>query len=230
MGCDIHCYGERRVNGAWEVFDGPLSSWSRYERKHEEEDDEGNVIATRRIPLPVYSGRNYALFTILAGVRDYGPRESKRIADPRGVPDDASADYLFIVESWGVDGHSHSWLTLRELAAWPWGEKFKRKGLVDAYYYAEWKARDFRDDPLSWCESASGKLVSRAVMEKHIEGKDRADLRGAMLDGPYVRMTWEVARASAAPDFVNETLHYLHRFVPEGGTLDDVRIVFLFDN
>lgn len=232
MGCDIHCYGERRVNGAWQVFDGPRDSFSRYDENAEVIGEDGEPTGERmRRPLTVYSGRNYALFTILAGVRDYGGNQ-ERISNPRGVPPDVSPEVGAIFRAWGVDGHSHSWLTLRELVAWRWSEKLTRSGWLDAHSCAEWKARDFADDPYSWCRDGYFRKVSRERMEKFIAGKSVVELAGMSDEGgtPYVHMDWQVMRASVAPDFVTETLHYLHRFVPEGGTLDDVRIVFCFDN
>lgn len=53
--------------------------------------------------------RNYQRFAELAGVRGAGP-------EPKGLPDDISDSAAADSEGWGVDGHSHSWLTLKEAA------------------------------------------------------------------------------------------------------------------
>ena len=66
-----------------------------------------------------YDQRDYALFAILADVRN-GLDEFTPIAEPRGVPDDASPEYRAEVAVWSGDGHSHSWLTLKELQAYDW--------------------------------------------------------------------------------------------------------------
>ena len=51
--------------------------------------------------------RNYELFGRLAGVRQDGP-------DPLGVPEDVSQLARVEISGWGDDGHSHSYLSLRE--------------------------------------------------------------------------------------------------------------------
>jgi hypothetical protein len=71
-------------------------------------------------PNALYSGRNYSLFEKLANVRSYG--EGNAIAEPRGVPEDASDAYLYIVEQWKGDGHSHSYFTLAELLEHDWSD------------------------------------------------------------------------------------------------------------
>jgi len=56
-------------------------------------------------------GRNYDWFGIIAGVRggpDIGTAH-------RGVPDDASGAYRDMVDAWGVDLHSHTWLSPSEV-------------------------------------------------------------------------------------------------------------------
>ncbi len=53
--------------------------------------------------------RDYERFGALAGVRSEGP-------PPRGLPGDMSVVTKLIVDDWGVDGHSHSWLPIREAA------------------------------------------------------------------------------------------------------------------
>lgn len=54
--------------------------------------------------------RNYDRFARLAGVRGDGP-------EPRGLPSDVSASTQMLVDEWGDDGHSHSWLPLSEALA-----------------------------------------------------------------------------------------------------------------
>lgn len=71
-------------------------------------------------PSCLYRGSNYHLFSILADVRSYG--QSNAIEEPRGVPDDASDAYLYIVEQWKGDGHSHSYFTLTELLEHDWSD------------------------------------------------------------------------------------------------------------
>lgn len=82
MGCDIHCYIEYKAKDSnrWRGFGGRINP-----------------------------GRNYSLFTKLAGVRDYSGGKIAFIP-PRGMPEDAAWDsssdnQLFISESEG-DGNA----------------------------------------------------------------------------------------------------------------------------
>jgi hypothetical protein len=59
------------------------------------------------ISAPVATTRNYARFAALAGVRGEGPA-------PRGIPGDVSETTQYLIDEWGEDGHSHSWLELDE--------------------------------------------------------------------------------------------------------------------
>ena len=56
--------------------------------------------------------RDYDLFAKMAGVRgDIDP-----ISEPRGLPDDITFLTQFDAEvHWGIDGHSHSYLTVEEI-------------------------------------------------------------------------------------------------------------------
>lgn len=67
-------------------------------------DVDGNAKFNRRA---LYKDRNYNFFAALAGVRGPGPAS-------KGVPEDASALTRREVAVWGVDGHSHSHLSLQE--------------------------------------------------------------------------------------------------------------------
>lgn len=105
MGCDIHLYVEERLNdGKWGCVDyfktNPFYS-----------DDPLNEKEYKHIPI--YDGRDYALFATLANVRNYG--DITPISEPRGLPDDVSDIVEKASNDWGDDGHSHSWFTAKEL-------------------------------------------------------------------------------------------------------------------
>lgn len=99
MGCDIHLYREQKIGGKWKSAD----DWQT--DKYEPE----------RMEIPyekrAYTGRNYNLFGVLAGVR----REHGFSLTPRGLPFDMSAEVKSEAEYWDADGHSHSYLYLHEL-------------------------------------------------------------------------------------------------------------------
>ena len=115
MGCDIHLILEKKIGANWvgvSLFNG---------------------FHTRNYPHTVYPiavDRSYARFSALAGVRGDGP-------PPRGVPDDISVLAKSIVDEYGNDGHSHSWLPL-----------------VDAtkIFMATNFRPGFEPDELPWCE------------------------------------------------------------------------------
>jgi hypothetical protein len=89
MGCDIHIVAQKQNEaGQWGEITGSFS--------------EG--------PSP-FDWRSYGLFGFLAGVRNYSAVPP--ISEPRGLPDDYGQDPE---EPWLGD-HSHSWLSVDELAA-----------------------------------------------------------------------------------------------------------------
>jgi hypothetical protein len=104
MGADIHLYVERKLkNGDWafvrdlnETINGEgLRPW-------------GGGAQRAAGGFWTLSGRNYNLFSLLAGVRGDGP-------EAKGLPGDVS-DYLEEeADVYGSDGHSHSWSTPLEL-------------------------------------------------------------------------------------------------------------------
>jgi hypothetical protein len=86
VGCDIHFVLERKVNGKW------LGLLSEHPR---------DIAA---------ASRNYAAFAELASVR--GNSSKHRV--PRFIPYDISDLALYRVAKDGTDGHSHSYLPLRD--------------------------------------------------------------------------------------------------------------------
>ena len=98
MGCDIHIYVEKKVNGKWECIDDLKKDEDGFfEIKGEE----------------IYHGRNYILFALLANVRNYSGVEP--ISEPKGLPVDLSDQVKEISDIWIGNSHSHSYLTLQEL-------------------------------------------------------------------------------------------------------------------
>ena len=108
MGTDIHAYLEKKnKKGKWEFV--------------------------KRFPID----RKYNLFSVLANVRNgYGFAGVKTsdgfnpISKPKGLPEDVSKITKKESDSLGVDGHSHSWLTLKEIEEFDWSQKAIIYGLV----------------------------------------------------------------------------------------------------
>ena len=110
MGCDIHMHVEYRIqrhNKPAQWCDGNLYEVNKF-YEMDPDDDEPKY---RRVYL-TNERRNYGLFGLLAGVRNYG---TKPIVAPRGFPKDVPKSIAEEYDSWGSDAHSASWLTLAEL-------------------------------------------------------------------------------------------------------------------
>lgn len=108
MGCDIHmrCEVHKDWKDVWE--DADFYYRNPYYKEGEEGEDGEEFIVN-----PIYSHRNYTMFSVLAGVRNYVNNEP--ISEPRGIPTDCNEHIRADVEYWWIDGHSHSYFTLREL-------------------------------------------------------------------------------------------------------------------
>lgn len=121
MGCDIHTYRERLVDGAWQSAD----KWTPYDYG---DDDKGVSV---EYGSRAYTGRNYDLFGLIAkGVR----RNFSNALETRGIPFDACQEYRAEVERWGCDGHSHSYLYLHELQSllkWADGNTIPVSGMMN---------------------------------------------------------------------------------------------------
>lgn len=85
MGCDIHCYAERKTKDGWEDIPG----------------------------IEPFDWRSYSLYGFLAGVRNYSGIPP--ISNPRGLPADSSETVKRERDDWDFDGHSTSYLTVEEL-------------------------------------------------------------------------------------------------------------------
>lgn len=95
MGCDIHCYAERRTTDGYECLsDAKPFDW-----------------------------RSYGMYGFLANVRNYSAVPP--ISMPRNLPVDMSPDVRAASEAWASDGHSHSWLSVAELLAFDYNAEME---------------------------------------------------------------------------------------------------------
>lgn len=99
MGCDIHMVLEKRV-----VVDGVEGWIGMHDFPTTPDPKEGNHYQKQWWGV---TGRNYALFAALAGVRGDGP-------NPKGMPSDASELAHYLSNGCGTDGHSHSFCSIQE--------------------------------------------------------------------------------------------------------------------
>lgn len=157
MGCDIHVYTEFKPwfgkhEGEWFCADhyklNPSYGTDEWEKRY-------NVV-------PIYDSRNYILFSVLADVRNYG--ENKAIAEPRGLPNDCCPEIRAESESWGCDGHSHSYFTLKELM-----EYQKRHTTIQRQGYVSSEASANLDKGIFPTEYWQGGNVTGQVWRKWVE-------------------------------------------------------------
>jgi len=220
MGCDIHFYAEKRVDGKWVSAD----QW-------EHEDGYSHVPSEKEF----YNSRNYDLFAILADVRNgrgfagcktgngFNP-----ISHPKGLPEDVSAEVKVASDEMSGDGHSHSWFTLVELLTYDWTQVAKKRGWVNGILFYKWKKFSSKEgEPDSWCGGVSGedvKHVSVPEMEALVQNTKETDLKN--LSNTYCLVEWEIHYYEVCRWFLSETIFKLLRL----GKPEDVRIVFFFDN
>lgn len=250
MGCDIHTFVEKRVNGKWEVVEGK-NKWRDFLK------DSGNDNWEKEpktcIEGWIYDGRSYTLFSWLADVRNSmrGYRNDPitghtitPLASPKGLPEDCSEcvkDYLY-----DGDIHSCSYFTFNEILEGVSDEKVKYAGLVGPGEYKIFKEKGY---PEGWCGGSSAHFVSNEAMEMYINGEDVVATKPALLsyngrevvkkeeqelmnikdNKNHFIMTlihWEVPLRDCVSDFID----VIKEVAKEYENLDDVRIVFGFDN
>lgn len=236
MGCDIHLYVEvKDKKGKWKAAD----TW---------EQEEGEDHQSVDYKKAYYNGRNYNLFSILADVRNgrgfAGVKTGEGfnpIASPKGVPEDASREYLDTVKRWDGDGHSHSYFTVAELMAYDWTQETKCQGVLDLFEFYKWNrwGRGAGEAPESYSGGVSGgriKHISIAEAMIVVQRLDKnmprssyddvAEYLGENYPSHYTTVQWTSPYYKAADCFLGRTMPRLWKL----GSPTDVRIVFFFDN
>jgi hypothetical protein len=226
MGTDIRLYPERYVDGRWQ-FIGEMeeNSFYVYDPEHE----------PPSCPKDLYDIRNYGLFAILADVRNDEGYEC--IVQRRGIPGDLSPEvksyFAYYTKSYREDKSdtlalardekqraswiaydidmqlSPGWLTLEELANFPWHEKhIQIYAIVDkrvAHLFHPERGFPFREWPADI-------QCSYSTTQK---------------ENPYCNASWTQTYAEAAgADFMK----LLSTYVQQYGASKDVRFVFWFSS
>lgn len=146
MGCDIHiyCEAEEKVMDTIQWVNIDHYKKNKYFKINSYE--EWNIV-------PIFDNRDYSLFSILAGVRNYSNNEP--IAEPRGIPKDCSLEIKEACSLWECDGHTHSHLTLRELITY---QKMHKENQYSGFIsQKQSEALDNGIKPISWCRGTSDK-------------------------------------------------------------------------
>ena len=246
MGCDIHFHVEVRREGLWLLaYPEPLEYVDDYDNWEERYSDyPGELSAECLSPQEVrlgyderskhalYVGRNYSLFSRLAGVRQYSGGNLP-IKDPIGFPEDASPAVQFWYNlAADTDWHTPSWYTLRELLDVDWGESRRIQGYVDLSDFAY--HLNNRRVGLTVHATYASERYEAISFEEAKKICDKASEVGFYFNEhklpsgkvPVVYLDYEAASSAEFPDFVNRTIPELGKL----GDPEDVRIVFWFDN
>jgi hypothetical protein len=209
MGCDINIWTEKRTGGAWTPADRTDPTYV---------DEDGNRWPEHE---PIYSGRNYFLFAVLAGVRN--SYDVTPISPPKGLPSDVSLLVASDAEAWRDEGHDFSYLSLEELEAYGWtGLSVTERRWVSADEYRRFTSEGWprqwwaRDPGPGWSEM---RRVSNEEMKALIAaGADTANC--------YTHVEWQVACEDRVSDFRDGVIPKLRDLA--GDDPASVRIVFWF--
>jgi len=253
---------EVRKNGKWEPLIRMIpNKWYDAEKEAKRIAEGEEPWEKPEVPDRLYDGRNYDLFAILADVRngrgfagcDTGDGFLP-IAFPKGVPEDAHPDTAAFLDSYGCDGHSHSWHTLEAFEKYNWDMTTKHRGWVGVIEYAIFKQLG---RPTSWSGGVSGQSIRHipvAEMEqmyqKHKEfldsiAKSFTEAGGTaafMMDerikgmpeelkGLHTQIQWESSYRDSVGSFLTKSLPRMRELADEEGVgPEDIRLLFFFDN
>jgi hypothetical protein len=223
MGCDIHCYVEKKEDGKWNQIDGFVSDYYRNGHDYFGKDEYTKAAS----PLDC---RNYSIFAVLANVRNgYGfagcdtGDAVEPIADPRGLPADVSPNIKEASDGWDCDGHSHSWVTAREIKArLDEGRSMIHRGWVGLEGYKTFLEKG---SPDSWSKGVGGGGVV-CVGEEEM----KSFIKDGMPKGekPYCKVQWTTSEKDYCSSLFEHTLDQLMERSDTDGS--DVRLVFWFDS
>ncbi len=215
MGTDIHLVVEARRKGVWERLDPPDDLVDDFYKKHPE------------YGRPWYSRREYALFTMLAGVRCVHGVE--QIHPLRGLPGGFERPRYPDGDDWGAE-HSYTWTTLEELQTYAKRLTCNRlpvHGVLNEDEFREWEARDFEGEPKNYRWGVAGRgVVHLSVQEMGaLVHEQRQRVPG---ESYYCRTFWFIPYLDSAEHFFSVVLPTLTRETQDVPATE-VRLVMGFD-
>lgn len=273
MGTDIHMFAEKKIDGVWTPIKGENINLKWYRETLEEHKNKGkdasyweNVIKEYESEGDtlncIYNGRSYDTFAILADVRNgkgfAGVKTGdgfNPISQPKGLPYDVSEEVKNESDYWDGDGHSHSWISLKELQNYDWNQTTSKTGMVGESEYAHYKNTG---KPDSWSDDVSGGGVVHLTNEQmdsliknnyyiediHAytifevrcveEGIEHNPLKNPHVSirdktkSYYTRIYWQI-------EYIEYSQHFYDTVIPklkahDDGSGESVRLVFWFDN
>lgn len=175
--------------------------------------------------------RNYDLFAILANVRngfgfggcDTGDR-FPTIVPRRGLPADVSDQVADESERWGADGHSHTWMTLKEFLDFPfWDDLRVNRGYITRDEYRKWDHKS--PPPGGWSGAVIGPNV-RMVTEREWKLICEGDASEVGVEY-HVQVSWKTKFRDECKSFWEKVVPQLQAVDPDPSK---VRMVMWFDN
>jgi hypothetical protein len=194
---------ESRKNGKWinkDLWTGNVE-YTLYPEDYVGLEETASENYTLSMKNSIYTGgRNYALFGILANVRWTPP---VTIHEPKGIPTNCSYQTMGEIMRYGSDGHSHSWLTLREL------EEF------------DWNITEVVSELMT--EAGLEILREEIGEESIISIEEKNNLKA---------VTYHCPLSKFAGSFYTETIPKLREHLDSYSSIteDDIRVVFFFDS
>ncbi|MFH5185757.1 hypothetical protein ACHHV8_25625 [Paenibacillus sp. TAB 01] len=232
MGCDIHLHVEKRVDGKWTQIIGINEPEIKYlentiadiKARGEKADYWERLLEEEKNGTSgfIYDGRHYLLFALLAGVRNQ--YEITPISEPKCMPNDVSSEIKSISEEWGCDGHSHTWLTAKELTEFDWSQTVVQEGWVSENQYQVFMERG---RPESWSGGVGGgrvRHVSNTEMNRILKEKYPWEEN----DSFYTLVKWALPYSEIVGSFYSWSVPKMKELA--GNDLESARIVFWFDN
>jgi hypothetical protein len=176
-----------------------------------------------------FGQRNYIFFGIIAGVRSYDTKSM--VSEPRGLPKDVSPQVKRHSDQWGVDGHSHSYLTLKELQDFDWYQMYQLENTMTARVYANTVLK------FKGLTTIKRSYANLYIIDKNETRIPQHDLEKmcygiyGLYDPTYdyiADVEWEETyRDMVGPKYLDDLFNRLESFADDP---NDVRVVFWFDN
>lgn len=240
MGTDATAIVEIQLEGQWLAALMPIWPNPNYDPNSDDEEERTEHLIHPHIV------RDYPLFSVLADVRnrsgrgtvtmqkqevapgkfvdfpydtdDGGHDTLKYIAEPRGVPDDASEPWKEFFESPGF--HDHTWLTLQELLDGPWQQEVTSEGVLLEQDYLLYMREGKHPQYIARGAGGEGLLV--VTEEEYLDGK-RGEHQTA------VRARWKGGTVQKRNGYFGTYLNIMMMLAPDKD-YSRIRMMVAFDS